>query len=399
VRRVPANAYQQAVLDVLENPARLWRGAFEQEISEAARSLLLVLYSLGCDTPLERLQPAWAFLHQHRVKRYNFRAAPEDWRGALQELEGGFLSLLPGKVVFANPSVKDFLEWVYCTHADHMVDLLASVHIFEQITHFWEFMASEKGAELRLQIAADPVPLLSAIERVLWTPSTQRVSFAGGGYVIKPCDTRPETRLRTLVKMAAMLRSKHLQALAEKYINALPKNCQDLAPDYDNLVGALSDLDKDYSKAHSVPSLYSAVKAAILGLLAEEPCIEGFAALADYAETSDARPLHEPERRDLAAAFGHYLDEFFSEDLNNADREGELEELGGRLQKASEMLEISVEGQQEEVSEKLETIYQRAEENGDQIRSWQGGGTGMDFERAEDEQEIRRLFDGLAETT
>jgi len=81
---------------VLENPEELWRIAFEREISDPARSLLVALYSLGGAAELHQLEEVWRELHQHRSRKYNLKMAPEDWRRALQELEGGFLAFERG---------------------------------------------------------------------------------------------------------------------------------------------------------------------------------------------------------------------------------------------------------------------------------------------------------------
>jgi hypothetical protein len=54
VRSIIPKAYQDEVKRVLENPEQLWRIAFEQQISEASRSLILTLYSLGGSTSLDQ---------------------------------------------------------------------------------------------------------------------------------------------------------------------------------------------------------------------------------------------------------------------------------------------------------------------------------------------------------
>ncbi len=91
IRMHPIASYQSEVERILENPAQLWRIAFEQQISEAARSVLLALYSLGGSAPLDRLEETWRILHQERAAKHHWRTAAEDWRRSLQDLEGGFI--------------------------------------------------------------------------------------------------------------------------------------------------------------------------------------------------------------------------------------------------------------------------------------------------------------------
>src|SRR5262249_12852796 len=141
----------------------LWRIAFEQQISEASRSLLLALYSLGGAVSPSRLQEAWRQLHQHRSRRYNWKTAPEDWRPSLQELEGGLVRLDNGQVSFVNPSVKDFLESTLICDTDHLDDLLSTAGLFEQVVNVWSLVKSEKGRPLQRHIAQSPGLLLRAI--------------------------------------------------------------------------------------------------------------------------------------------------------------------------------------------------------------------------------------------
>ena len=119
VKRVPVARYQQEVQRILDNPEELWRGAFERQISEAARSILLALYSLGGEAHLDHLEDAWKHLHEHRATKYNRQRAAEDWHSSLQELEGGFLVFKNRIAKFVNPSLKDFLDavlWPAPTH-------------------------------------------------------------------------------------------------------------------------------------------------------------------------------------------------------------------------------------------------------------------------------------------
>jgi hypothetical protein len=47
VRKVPVKMYRPFVENLLRDPSEIWRHAYEQEISDAGRSILLTLFSLG----------------------------------------------------------------------------------------------------------------------------------------------------------------------------------------------------------------------------------------------------------------------------------------------------------------------------------------------------------------
>lgn len=92
VKGLPPEGYQARVASILDNPEELWRVAFEHQISEASRTAILALYSLGGKAHLEALEEAWRALHDYRSKKYNWKTTAEDWRRSLQDLEGGFLN-------------------------------------------------------------------------------------------------------------------------------------------------------------------------------------------------------------------------------------------------------------------------------------------------------------------
>ena len=157
VRAIPAGKYQQEVLRALDNPEHLWRIAFEQQISEASRSLLIALYSLGGTAPLARLEEAWRALHPHRAKKYNLKIAPEDWRHSLQELEGGFLVFERGEATFINPSVKDYLDSALVSDAEYVDDLLATHVCLRRLFKYGHFAALKKVCVLKNVSGVRPI--------------------------------------------------------------------------------------------------------------------------------------------------------------------------------------------------------------------------------------------------
>lgn len=395
LRYTPAEAYRRTVATLLDNPSQLWRVAFEQQVSEASRSLLLALYALGGEASLEdELRPAWAALHRYRAAHYNLPSAAEDWRAALQELEGGFLSLTLNKATFVNPSVKDFLDEALCTHPDHVLDLLASAERFQPVGGLWALAASEKGADLRQQLSARPETLIEAIGRVLHGPSTRKTSTGQGNFRICTVDATAEARLLAVVRMTSLLQSKPLRVLAESYVGELATDWDRRTAEYETLVAILSELDDADSAVWNESNLHGAVKALTVATLTAEPyCLEGFYRLAQYVEESNARLL-QPEQEALVEPFRSYLSSSFGDDLNNMQGQSELEDLGSELQTVSEWLGVGVDDEKGKVAEKLDELHQRAEAQGEEVGGWRATQRG---EMAGDEQEVRRLFDGLTE--
>lgn len=58
------------------------------------------------------LEPVFIALHRYSAARYNHQIRPGDFRRALQELDGAFLSYNRGHASYLNPSVRDFVASV-----------------------------------------------------------------------------------------------------------------------------------------------------------------------------------------------------------------------------------------------------------------------------------------------
>lgn len=134
VRSEPVQAYQQFVSKLLKDPSEIWRHAYEQEISHAARSLMLALYSFGSEASSRRLHDAFCALHAERGQRYGFETRPEDFSLALRELNGSFLKPRGTHALeVLDPSVLDLMNRVVREAPDNALDILASVVDFEQV--------------------------------------------------------------------------------------------------------------------------------------------------------------------------------------------------------------------------------------------------------------------------
>lgn len=91
VKETSIDGYQHFVRALLRDPSEIWRHAYEQEISNAGRSLLLALFSLGGRINIDALEKAFTTLHEVRSSKYGYIRRPEDFRVAARELAGGFI--------------------------------------------------------------------------------------------------------------------------------------------------------------------------------------------------------------------------------------------------------------------------------------------------------------------
>lgn len=128
--------YPRAIIKALDNPAEIWLHAFENQISEASRHLVLTLASCGDGIVLADLQKAFESFFLKRAATFQFPSSPLSFEKSLFELEDSFIRITArGEeriVSFQNPSVLDFVKNWLLSHTSHAWDLLDSVITFEQ---------------------------------------------------------------------------------------------------------------------------------------------------------------------------------------------------------------------------------------------------------------------------
>src|ERR1700677_2048309 len=133
LRDVPSAAYQGHIRGPLENPQAIWSHAFNSQISAAARSVLLVLYTNVVHCELRDLEPLWTSLSAYTTQKYRRPVHPRDYKNALKELDNAFVTYQRGYAEFLNPSIRDMIAAEIRDCPQHAVDLIASAGRFQQI--------------------------------------------------------------------------------------------------------------------------------------------------------------------------------------------------------------------------------------------------------------------------
>ena len=179
VRAVPVSQYQAFVEGLLRDPSEIWRHAYEQEIGDAGRSILLTLFSLGGKAGMPVLNTGFATLHSERARKYYFTTKPEDFRSALREVAGSFIKHWgTAGVEFIDPSVLDLLSAVVQKAPDNAVDIIAGAAYFGQIERLWAFSRSEKGRPVASHLAHHTGRLVSTVKQRMM--DGRRIDIGGG---------------------------------------------------------------------------------------------------------------------------------------------------------------------------------------------------------------------------
>jgi len=385
VKQVPARGYQREVMRVLENPEELWRIAFEQQISEAARSALLALYTLGGDTPLPILQTTWQTLHERRAHKYNCTWNPQDWRQALHDLEGGFLTYEGGRARFINPSVKDFLDTTITTDREHITDILGAANEFTQVLTLWSLALSDKGRALQEYFREAPDRLFDAAQRQLNQQYEPRKHW-GSTHV-----TRPESRLATMLSIADATMAEAFYTTATAYTSTVTTFWQRYVPDVKAATGVLRDLEHAHWSKLRNSTLHETIKRAMLDSLSSHPSAEHLARIATYAEETER--WRDDDQRRLDWAFDRYRDGNFATELAEATGEAELYDLRENLDLLGHSCGVDVRSHTDLINDRIAELASEDDDQEPPVRL--DPGPSADTPPEMQDAEIRRLFDGL----
>lgn len=133
---------EKLILEILNDPKKIWEKPFSIQITQISRLLLLTMFSLGGGIYYitdERLKEAFNSRINYEVENNNYQRKGNEYNSALSELVGGFIIRTIDKNTvrysFFNPSIEDFIyEYFQTSHEDYL-QLLHSSLFFEQFKY------------------------------------------------------------------------------------------------------------------------------------------------------------------------------------------------------------------------------------------------------------------------
>lgn len=162
---------QEAVINMLERPERLWENAYRRHISAEGRVLLIAVYSTSW-TSIQTLQESFPRIACALGIAISKGEIAGRFRMALRELEGSFLSIQDRRVTFANPGVRDFLAMVVARDGlmSMLVPALRTGDEFDELWRVWS-----RGNMDDVDVAPMLPLWVAAARRVLQDESTGSV--------------------------------------------------------------------------------------------------------------------------------------------------------------------------------------------------------------------------------
>ena len=393
-REVPADGYRAYIRQLLASPHDIWSGAFKNQISDAARDVLLAFYTLGEWVNVGEIEPAFRSLHRYKTTRYNRPSGPGEFRDALRELDGAFLTYGSGYASYLNPSIREFIASLISDDRDTAEDLLHSAIRFNQVEALKELSEQHPDSALAKVFAASAATMPRLLGTLLLSPSMRWEKSREGtrGYSI---DMGNEARIGFIAELSEAFSSTPLLELATKASEQLVVGWNGITPEFTTVMHLLKKLQGlEWFVAHGG-------KAVHLRLLNEMLEHVVYASTADWIALSDlpkwAKGWSEENQASLDAGFQEYLDQGYDDERSNA---GTTDEMGALMESLTELgkkrhLDFSgrIRRLQEDIAEAEEEDRSESLSSGD---SFPNDAAVTNYDRTTDD-DVRQMFDTLCD--
>lgn len=236
-----AQEYCGRFIEMLDHPIEIWSHAFDNQISQISRCLLLVLATLPDNVERHELLEAFNAFWKVIVERHGLSREWGAFDRALAELDNNFIqNHRSGSYIYSsfhNPSVLDFLRDRILASPEIVEDLVASAVYFEQIVKLDKLLAQTGGLKQHLAMKEQSGVLAAAVTRVFRSRSAGSWVYSG---IKVNIDTSPEERLVALTEMLGESTSPALlNVLVCIFDQVVNEAAASGKPDIENLASAI----------------------------------------------------------------------------------------------------------------------------------------------------------------
>jgi hypothetical protein len=353
VKANPPADYPAFVRRLLDNPAEVWRHAYDREISDAARSLLLTVLSFDGRVGRDRLQAAFDELHQERARRYGFRMAPSDYTSALRGLADAFITIGDRFIEFFDPSVRDLMNTVVRSVPANGIDIIRGASSMSQVQVVWRLAKAAEGGALLASVQTKADDLQLGLSRAMQAATIVKVDGGFGLYA-----PLLEERLATLIELVEGTGSNALARLIQPAVHHMLAQWEDVRPEYETTVRVLLALGASkVLQPHDLSTLWSAIRSALLSRVGErlDP-----SEVIQLLRLDEGTPLSDDDQEGLRDAASRWRRDM-GDLLRDTRSSDELERLKEQLAEVAATLDFDLSDCIRKVETELE-MYVEAEE-------------------------------------
>ena len=324
-RNIPLGSYQTHISALLEAPEKIWSHAFNHQISHAARHLLLVLYTVEHWIVRGNLEPAFVAFRRHCAGKYNESVVADEFRRALQELDGAFLSYNRGNVRFLNPAIREFVASVITGDRSTAEDLLASAVRFRQVVTLWELARAQPQTALPGVFRSELDLLFHVLMRLLPTPHFSWEKTNDGSLQFRYVDITFEGKIGFLIELADHNRSERFAELAVQALEGLAASWNHNHPDFAAAIHLFAKIgDNIWFLAHGGREVHRTLVDSLMNEF-DSATAEDWLAMIEFPD--NALDWTEADEKRFREALNSYCVSGVHEDISNNTTVDDLLEL------------------------------------------------------------------------
>ncbi|MHC2519027.1 nSTAND3 domain-containing NTPase [Bradyrhizobium diazoefficiens] len=357
IQSIPPSGYRDFVRNLLRDPSEVWLHAYDHQLSDAGRSLLLALYSHGGKAEGVVLQPTFKKLHDARTTRWGFSRKPEDWGTAMAELVNAFLRPTGGNAFeVLDPSVIDLVNAVVRRAPENAVDLVVGAVDFSQIERVWNI--SEGAVQgVRAALIQGGGSIAAAIKNAI-ARSHRLVDLQNGAGLREWTE---EARFAAIVPLADAMKTKDMLDLAKSLGVDMSSSWRNRAISIIDGVDALRALERVSWEPLQSPTLERELTEQLLRQ-AQDSCRS-----VELSEIVSVLDLEEPRNlAALQAAFENSRHEIAS-DIGECRKEDDFKGLRDDYELFASALGVDVSLELEKLEEAYSEYTDYEEQRADQM--------------------------------
>jgi Restriction endonuclease/ATPase family associated with various cellular activities (AAA) len=154
LKNIPIQETEDFIFNSLNNPKEIWHFAYDQQLNEEEKFLLMTLFSLGgYNVVADQLEKAFDARYAYEIKENGFILRTDAYQQSLKKLLDGFIKSEKNPDTgiltfgFLNPSVADFIINFLQERFSEIKRILYSATYFKQITGYFK-IDSATGIQL-----------------------------------------------------------------------------------------------------------------------------------------------------------------------------------------------------------------------------------------------------------
>lgn len=386
--------YIDCFLDFLNNPIKIWEHAFENQLSDSSKNLLLVLSTLPNSVLHNNLKVSFESYNEIKSEKFGFTRTMDDFKKALKELEGTFLTIIKHNsnnttVQFHNPSIKDFIENSIVNNPEKFLFLCNSSVFFEQCKIIWRLLNNKRFSKgnsqfnfsldfvqaLERNFDSKPLPVFPHFHSI----STQMYEDnASSNY---------ENRLNFILDVAIKTNDKKYSKLISDLIHLIINSLNERQVDKNELILLSKKMnDSNFGYGISKDEFISKIKAYMLDYY----YLEEFDFLQNFMSIFPKEITHE-EYCTIKDDFLSYCEYDCQQDILDG---GSVEDGIYLLESISQGFNIDMSDEIEEIEKELYSIIGDTEPEYDDYDQWRDSELESSSEESDDET-IERMFSSL----